>query len=75
MVKGFCVKKGNVENFSFSYKVPDYLEHSSSIGNFSALIYVLRFKYQFKDGCDTNRLIEIPVNIQTKTPKLEVNID
>jgi hypothetical protein len=62
-VKGFCVKKGNVENFSFSYKVPDYLEHSSSLGNYSGLLYVFRFQYQFKDGCDPSRMIEIPVHI------------
>lgn len=75
MVKNFSVKKGNVENFSFSYKIPEYLEHSYSIGNYSALVYFLRFQYLFRDDCDSIRLMELPIYIQTKTPKLKVNID
>lgn len=69
-VKNFKVRKGNIENFSFSYKIPDYLEHSYSVGNYSSLIYFFRFNYEFKVGCNPNRVIEIPVHIETKTPKL-----
>lgn len=56
-VKSFKVRKGNIENFSFSYKIPDYLEYSYSIGNYSALTYFFRFNYLFKDGCKPDRMI------------------
>jgi hypothetical protein len=55
IVKAFKVKKGDVENFNFSYKIPEYLEHSHSVGNYSGVIYFFRFQYMFKDGCDPIR--------------------
>lgn len=56
-VKNFKVRRGDMENFSFSYKIPDYLEHSFSIGNYSALTYFFKFQYLFKDGCNPGRVI------------------